>query len=79
VITHTVTVTEPIDLEDTLNRLRDVAQTAQNTDDQLLADCLWTIIDRTDEPMMGVVHYIERYWSGDSCAALDHLLTHSWY
>ncbi len=73
------TVTETIDLEATLNRLRDVSQAGQDLNDQLLAECLWAIIDRTDEPMMGVVHYIERYWQGDSCAALDHLLHHAWY
>jgi hypothetical protein len=79
VILETVTVTDAIDLEATLERLRDVSQASDQIDDQLLADCLWAIVDQTDEPLMGVVYYLERYWQGDSCAALDHLLTHDWY
>jgi hypothetical protein len=79
IVKDTITITEPTNLEDTLQNLRDVTQATQHTDEQLLAECLYTIVDRTEEPMAGIVYYIERYWKGDSCAALDHLLTHDWY
>ena len=79
IVKDTITITETIDPEQTLERLRDVTQASDNLEDQLLAECIYVIVERTDEPMAGIVYYIERYWQGDSCAALDHLLTHDWY
>ena len=48
-------------------------------DDQLNAECAWALARHTDDPMAGLLIHIERRWSGDSCAALEHYHQHGWY
>ena len=73
------TITQPIDIGQTMERLRDTTQASTHLDDQVLAECIYTLHARTDDPLQGMVHYIERHWQGDACAALEHYLTRGWY
>jgi malate synthase len=61
-----------------LDRIRDT-RAASDVDDRLNAECAHAIRRHTDEPLAGIVIYVERYWSGDSCAALEHYHLHGWY
>lgn len=61
-----------------LDAHRDVSAVSEH-DDAIMAECAYAIQHRTDEPLAGIVLYVERYWSGDACAAFDHLVDHGWY
>jgi hypothetical protein len=74
VITRTVTEYEQLDL----NAHRDVSAVSQH-DDDILAECAYAIARQTDEPIAGIVIYVDRYWEGDTCAAYLHLVDHGWY
>jgi len=70
---------EPVDIGHTMDRLRDTTQANTDVDDQLLAECIYALQRHTDDPLQGIVHYIERHWQGDACAALEHYHTRGWY
>jgi hypothetical protein len=61
-----------------LDRIRDTSA-ASDVDDMLNSECAHAIQRLTDEPLAGIVIYVERYWHGDSCAAYDHHVKHGWY
>ena len=61
-----------------LDAHRDVSQVSEH-DDAIMAECAYAIQRRTDEPLAGIILYIERYYQGDACAAFDHLVEHGWY
>jgi len=67
-------VTTTIDLD----RLRDTSNVSDH-DERLNAECTYGIHHKADEPLAGIIIYIDRYWEGDACAALEHLLFHDWY
>ena len=61
-----------------LDAHRDVSQVSEH-DDAINAECAYAIQRRTDEPLAGIILYIERYYDGDACAAFDHYVEHGWY
>ena len=67
-------VIETIDLD----RLRQVPAKS-HVDDELNAECTYAIQRLTDEPLMGITLYLERYWNRDACAAYEHQVLHGWY
>ena len=62
-----------------LDRIRDTLHIDTDLDKQLLAECAYAIQRHTDEPLQGIILYVERYWSGDTCAAHEHQALHGWY
>jgi malate synthase len=72
---YTQEIITTIDLE----HIRDTRDADPQLDDSLNAECAYAIQRHTDEPLKGIINYIERYWSGDSCAAYEHLQNHDWY
>ena len=67
-------VTETIDLE----RLRNV-EPASAIDEQLNQECAYALQRLTDEPLMGIMLYAERWYHGDTCQAYEHQVEHGWY
>jgi len=61
-----------------IDRIRDVPAKSP-IDDDLDRECAYAIQRQTDEPLMGIILYVDRYWHGDACAAYDHLVEHGWY
>jgi len=61
-----------------LDEMRDVSAISQH-DDELNYECTSAIQRLTDDPWMGIVLYIERYWEGDACAAYEHQVTYGWH
>ena len=61
-----------------LDEMRDVSAVSEH-DDELNYECTAAIQRLTDDPWMGIVLYIERYWQGDACAAYEHQVTHGWH
>jgi len=74
VITRTVTEYEPLDI----SAHRDISQVSEH-DDAINMECAYAIQRQTDEPLMGIVLYVEKHWSGDACAAYLHKVQHGWY
>lgn len=74
VVTRTVTEYEQLDIA----KYRDVSKVSEH-DDDILAECAYAIARQTDEPIAGIVIYVDRYWEGDTCAAYLHLVDHGWY
>jgi len=74
VITRTVTEYEPLDI----SAHRDISSVSEH-DDAINMECAYAIQRQTDEPLMGIVLYIEKYWHGDACAAYLHWTEHGWY
>ena len=74
VITRTVTEYEPLDI----SAHRDVSQVSEH-DEAINMECTYAIQRQTDEPLMGIVLYIEQHWSGDACSAYLHKVEHGWY
>jgi hypothetical protein len=62
-----------------LEHIRDTTAVDPDLEEQLLAECVYAIARTAVEPMQGIIYYIEKYWSGDACAAYEHLQTHGWY
>jgi hypothetical protein len=62
-----------------LNDIRDTSAIDPNLELQLLAECAYAIQAQTDEPLAGIIFYVDRYWTGDTCAAYEHLVRHGWY
>jgi hypothetical protein len=62
-----------------LDQLRDTDQIDPDLNEALAAECAYAIQQQTDEPLMGIVMQVERWWQGDSCAAYEHLARHGWY
>ena len=77
-VTETVYINQVVTTLD-LEQLRDTTTADPNLNDQLNHECAYAIQRQTDEPLHGIIHYNERWWSGDSCAAYEHLQTHAWY
>ena len=61
-----------------LDEMRDVSAISQH-DDELNYECTVALERLTGDPYMGIVLYVERYWSGDACAAYEHQVTHGWH
>jgi hypothetical protein len=78
VIHETIIIEEIITTLD-LDQMRDTLQIDPTLEDELLAQCTYILLEETSDPMAGVIHYLERYWQGDACAALDHYWAHGWY
>lgn len=74
VITRTVTEYDQLDI----SAHRDVSAVSEH-DDAINAECAYAIQRLTDEPLAGIVLYVERYWHGDACAAYLHQVEHGWY
>jgi len=74
VVTRTVTEYEPLDI----SAHRDIREVSEH-DDAINMECAYAIQRQTDEPLMGIVLYIERHWQGDACAAYLHWSQHGWY
>jgi hypothetical protein len=72
------TVVEQVMTTIDLDRIRDTSA-ATDHEPQLLAECAYAIQRHTDEPLAGIIHYAERYWQADTCAAYEHLMVHGWY
>ena len=76
--TFTETIVEQVMTTVDLDRLRDVP--AQSTvDDELNYECTIALQRLTDEPLMGIMLYLEEHWHGDACAAYEHQVLHGWY
>ena len=61
-----------------LDRYRDVpAET--DIDEQLNYECTIALQRLTDEPLMGIILYLEEHWHGDACAAYEHQVLYGWY
>jgi hypothetical protein len=78
VIEETIIIEEIMTTLD-LDQMRDTLDIDPTLEDELLAQCAYILIEETDEPMAGVIYYLEQYWQGDACAALDHYWAHGWY
>ena len=74
VVTRTVTEYEPLDI----SAHRDISQVSEH-DDAINMECAYAIQRQTDEPLMGIVLYVEKHWQGDACAAYLHWSQHGWY
>ena len=66
-----------IDLLDLLRRL-DI-KPDPDQDDETNAECAYALQRITDEPLQGIIHYVERRYQGDSCAAHQHQVTYGYY
>jgi len=74
VLTQVKEVTTSIDLD----RYRDVPAKA-DIDEQLNYECTIALQRLTDEPLMGIMLYVDRYWNGDACQAYEHQVLYGWY
>ena len=72
------TIVEEVATTLDLEQMRDVSAISEH-DDELNYECTAAIQRLTDDPWMGIVLYIERYWEGDACAAYEHQVTHGWH
>ena len=61
-----------------LDRYRDVPAKA-DIDEQLNYECTIALQRLTDEPLMGIMLYVDQYWNGDACQAYEHQVLHGWY
>jgi hypothetical protein len=77
-VDDTVHITEIITVLE-LDHIRDISEANAGLDQQLSAECAYALQRLTDEPLAGLVHYLERYWAGDACAAYQHQVTHGWH
>jgi hypothetical protein len=86
--TETVTVIETetiveqvpakaIDVRDLLMRL-DI-KPDPDQDDEANSQCAYALQRMTDEPLQGIINYVERQYQGDSCAAYQHQAIHGYY
>jgi hypothetical protein len=62
-----------------LDQIRDTNAIDPDLELELLAECAYAIQRQTNEPLQGIIHYLERHWQADSCAAYEHLARHGWY
>jgi hypothetical protein len=62
-----------------LDRIRNTSRIDPELEEQLLMECVYAIHEATGDNLAGAILYIERYWQGDACAALEHYHTHAWY
>lgn len=76
--TFTETIVEQVITTVNLDRLRDVPAKT-NVDEQLDYECTVALQRLTDEPLMGIMLYVDRYWNGDACQAYEHQVLHGWY
>jgi len=76
--TFTETIVEQVMTTVDLDRLRDVPAKT-NVDEQLDYECTIALQRLTDEPLMGIILYLEEHWHGDACAAYEHQVLHGWY
>ena len=76
--TFTETIVEQVRDSVDLEQLRDVPAKA-NVDEQLDYECTIALQRLTDEPLMGILLYLEEHWHGDACAAYEHQMLHGWY
>jgi len=79
-VTETVQVTHteyvPVSIE--LNASRQVPAKSP-VDEQLNMECAYALQRITDEPLMGIILYVERWWDGNACHAYEHQVEHGWY
>jgi hypothetical protein len=73
------TITEELDYDRIRTLLIDPTNINPDLEDDLAAECAWSIAQNTGEPYMGIALHVQRRWEGDSCAALENLLTHGTY
>jgi hypothetical protein len=73
------TITEELDYDRIRTLLIDPSNINPQLEDNLAAECAWSIAQNTGEPYMGIALHVQRHWQGDSCAALENLLTHGTY
>jgi len=76
--TFTETIVEQVRDSVDLEQLRDVPAKA-NVDEQLDYECTIALQRLTDEPLMGIMLYVDQYWNGDACQAYEHQVLHGWY
>jgi hypothetical protein len=48
-------------------------------DDETNAECAYALQRITDEPLQGIINYVERRYQGDTCAAYQHQVTYGYY
>jgi len=77
-ITETVYVNDIVTTID-LEQLRNTTNIDPNLDAALAAECTYAIQRHTGEPLQGIIHYVERWWDGDACSALEHQIINDWY
>ena len=76
--TFTETIVEQVMTTVDLDRLRDVPAQS-SVDDDLNYECTIALQRLTDEPLMGIILYLEEHWHGDACAAYEHQVLYGWY
>ena len=76
--TFTETIVEQVMTTVDLDQLRDVPDQSP-VDDELNYECTIALQRLTDEPLMGIILYLQEHWHGDACAAYEHQVLHGWY
>jgi hypothetical protein len=81
---ETVVRTETLHADDlTPDQLLDIIRRTDTITDTIDVDldyeCWLTLRTLDDTDAAAAAHYIANKWNGDTCAALDHHLTHDWH
>jgi hypothetical protein len=78
--TETIVEQVPAKAIDVLNLLRRLdIKPDPDQDDETNAQCAYALQRMTDEPLQGIINYVERQYQGDSCAAYQHQATYGYY
>jgi len=79
-IVDTVTVTDTVHVPTSIDLQASRQVPAKSpVDDQLDMECAYALQRITDEPLMGILLYVERWWNGNACDAYQHQVEHGWY